>query len=142
MGATWVLCSAAVEEQVPSFLKGKGQGWVTSDYAMIPPSSQQRIPWNRGINGGRQQEIGHAVLGVVKTSDYKRDQMASATVDIAGKTYTVVLGPPVRLDFRGLEAEDFKAGKTITFEGVVSKRNPNELRVQTFTKGNNTIDAR
>ena len=61
MGATWVLCSAAVEEQVPNFLKGKGQGWVTSDYAMIPPSSQQRIPWNRGINGGRQQEISRMI---------------------------------------------------------------------------------
>jgi hypothetical protein len=80
--------------------------------------------------------------GVVKTIDYKRDQIASATVDVAGKTYTVVLGPPVRLDFRGLAAEDFASGKTITFQGVVSKQNPNELRAQTFTKGNNTIDAR
>src|SRR3979411_2107863 len=57
MGQTWVLCSAAVEEQVPSFLQGRGQGWVTSEYAMIPPSSPQRIPWNRGISGGRQKEI-------------------------------------------------------------------------------------
>jgi hypothetical protein len=80
--------------------------------------------------------------GVVKTSDYKRDQLASATVDVAGKTYTVVLGPPVRLDFRGLAAEDFASGKTITFQGVVGKQNPNELRAQTITKGNNTIDAR
>ncbi len=61
MGDTWVLCSAAVEEQVPSFLKGKGQGWVTSDYAMIPPSSPQRIPWNRGTTGGRQQEISRLI---------------------------------------------------------------------------------
>jgi ribonuclease PH len=61
MGDTWVLCSAAVEEQVPSFLKGKGQGWVTSEYAMIPPSSPQRIPWNRGISGGRQQEISRMI---------------------------------------------------------------------------------
>jgi ribonuclease PH len=61
MGDTWVLCSAAVEEQVPSFLKGKGQGWVTSEYAMIPPSSAQRIPWNRGISGGRQQEISRMI---------------------------------------------------------------------------------
>ena len=57
MGDTWVLCTAAIEEQVPSFLQGRGQGWVTSEYAMIPPSSPQRIPWNRGISGGRQQEI-------------------------------------------------------------------------------------
>jgi len=61
MGDTWVVCSAAVEEQVPGFLKGKGQGWVTSDYAMIPPSSPQRIPWNRGISGGRQQEISRMI---------------------------------------------------------------------------------
>lgn len=61
MGQTWVLCSAAVEEQVPGFLQGRGQGWVTSEYAMIPPSSPQRIPWNRGISGGRQQEISRLI---------------------------------------------------------------------------------
>jgi ribonuclease PH len=61
MGDTWVLCSAAVEEQVPSFLQGRGQGWVTCEYAMIPPSSPQRIPWNRGVSGGRQQEISRLI---------------------------------------------------------------------------------
>src|SRR5436190_17778927 len=61
MGDTWVLCTAAVEEQVPGFLTGRGQGWVTSEYAMIPPSSPQRIPWNRGISGGRQQEISRLI---------------------------------------------------------------------------------
>src|ERR671931_2056422 len=61
MGETWVLCSAAIEEQVPPFLQGRGQGWVTSEYAMIPPSSPQRIPWNRGVGGGRQQEISRLI---------------------------------------------------------------------------------
>src|SRR6185436_8827425 len=61
MGATWVLCTAAVEENVPGFLTGRGQGWVTSEYAMIPPSSAQRIPWTRGISGGRQQEISRMI---------------------------------------------------------------------------------
>ena len=61
MGETWVLCTAAIEEQVPPFLQGRGQGWVTSEYAMIPPSSPQRIPWNRGISGGRQQEISRLI---------------------------------------------------------------------------------
>ena len=61
MGDTWVLCTAAVEEQVPSFLQGRGQGWVTSEYAMIPASSPQRIPWNRGVGGGRQQEISRLI---------------------------------------------------------------------------------
>lgn len=61
MGQTWLLCSAAVEEQVPAFLQGRGKGWVTSEYAMIPPSSAQRVPWNRGISGGRQQEISRLI---------------------------------------------------------------------------------
>jgi ribonuclease PH len=61
MGQTWVLCSAAIEEQVPSFLQGRGKGWVTSEYAMIPPSSPQRIAWNRGVSGGRQQEISRLI---------------------------------------------------------------------------------
>lgn len=61
MGQTWVLCSAAIDEQVPSFLQGRGKGWVTSEYAMIPPSSPQRIAWSRGISGGRQQEISRLI---------------------------------------------------------------------------------
>ncbi len=61
MGQTWVLCSASVDEQVPPFLQGRGKGWVTSEYAMIPPSSPQRVPWNRGTTGGRQQEISRLI---------------------------------------------------------------------------------
>ena len=38
-GDTWVLCTASVESNVPSFLKGKGQGWVTAEYAMLPSST-------------------------------------------------------------------------------------------------------
>ncbi len=38
-GDTWVLCTASVESSVPSFLKGKGQGWVTAEYAMLPSST-------------------------------------------------------------------------------------------------------
>src|SRR3954471_489075 len=73
MGQTWVLCSAAVEEQVPSFLAGRGKGWVTSEYAMIPPSSPQRIAWSRGISGGRQQEISRLIgRGLRAAIDLKR----------------------------------------------------------------------
>ena len=81
--------------------------------------------------------------GVIKSATYTHEApLATAKIEIAGKTYDVMLGPPVRLDFRGLEEEDFQVGKMITFEAVASKQNPNELRVQTFTKGNNVIDAR
>src|SRR5260370_31692782 len=78
MGQTWVLCSAAVDEQVPSFLQGRGKGWVTSEYAMIPPSSPQRIAWNRGISGGRQQEISRplrpCLRAAIDTAKLRRHQ--------------------------------------------------------------------
>ena len=56
-GKTKVLCTATVEESVPPFLKGKGTGWVTGEYAMLPGSSPTRIPRERGKVGGRTQEI-------------------------------------------------------------------------------------
>jgi len=82
MGQTWVLCSAAVDEQVPPFLQGRGQGWVTSEYAMIPPSSPQRIPWNRGTGGGRQQEISRLIgRGLRAAIDMKKLGERQITLD-------------------------------------------------------------
>jgi ribonuclease PH len=49
-----VLCAASVEEQVPGFLSGKGQGWVTAEYAMLPRSTHTR---SRRNPGGRGKEI-------------------------------------------------------------------------------------
>lgn len=82
MGDTWVLCTAAVDDNVPSFLAGRGKGWVTSEYAMIPPSSPQRIPWSRGINGGRQQEISRLIgRGLRAAIDMKRLGERQITLD-------------------------------------------------------------
>lgn len=55
MGDTKVLCAATVEETVPAFLKGKGQGWVTAEYGMLPASTELRTP--REGNRGRTLEI-------------------------------------------------------------------------------------
>jgi hypothetical protein len=80
--------------------------------------------------------------GVIKQLKWERDVLATAKIDVAGKTYDAVLGPPVRLDSRGLDEVDVQPGKTLTFEAVVSRQNPAEIRLQTFTRGNNTIDLR
>ena len=58
-GDTHVLCTASVEEKVPGFLKGKGQGWVTSEYGMLPRSTGSRMDREaaRGKQSGRTQEI-------------------------------------------------------------------------------------
>ena len=55
LGKTRVLCSVSMEERVPNFLKGSGQGWITAEYAMLPRSTLTRMP--RDKKGGRNQEI-------------------------------------------------------------------------------------
>jgi ribonuclease PH len=58
-GDTKVLCTASVDEHVPGFLKGKGSGWVTAEYGMLPrsTSSRMRREASSGKQGGRTMEI-------------------------------------------------------------------------------------
>ncbi|WP_372862661.1 ribonuclease PH [Spongiibacter sp.] len=58
-GATKVLCTASVDASVPPFLRGKGQGWVTAEYGMLPRSTGSRMGREaaRGKQSGRTQEI-------------------------------------------------------------------------------------
>ena len=58
-GHTQVLCTASVEERVPPFLKGKGRGWVTAEYGMLPRSTHTRTDREaaKGKQSGRTQEI-------------------------------------------------------------------------------------
>ena len=59
-GGTHVLCAATVEERVPGFLKGKGQGWVTAEYSMLPRSSTERVS-REAWRGGRSLEISRLI---------------------------------------------------------------------------------
>lgn len=58
-GETKVLCNATIEDKVPPFLKGKGQGWVTAEYGMLPRATHSRTPREaaKGKQGGRTMEI-------------------------------------------------------------------------------------
>jgi ribonuclease PH len=70
-GDTRVLCTASVEDRVPPFLKGKGQGWLTAEYGMLPRATHTRSDREaaRGKQSGRTQEIqrliGRSLRGVV-----------------------------------------------------------------------------
>jgi ribonuclease PH len=59
MGRTRVLCTASVDERVPPWMRGKGGGWVTAEYSMLPGSTPERSDRevNRGKPSGRTQEI-------------------------------------------------------------------------------------
>jgi ribonuclease PH len=73
-GDTRVLCTASVEERVPAFLKGRGQGWLTAEYGMLPRSTSTRSEReaSRGRQGGRtleiQRLIGRSLRAVVDLS--------------------------------------------------------------------------
>ncbi len=71
MGGTLVLCTATVEEGVPAWRRGRGEGWLTAEYAMLPRSTQERTPRERAGPGGRTQEIqrlvGRSLRAALKT---------------------------------------------------------------------------
>ncbi|MDB4917150.1 MAG: ribonuclease [Gemmatimonadetes bacterium] len=56
-GATRVLCTASVEDGVPGWKRGRGEGWLTAEYAMLPRATKTRTNRERGQIGGRTQEI-------------------------------------------------------------------------------------
>ncbi|HEY5489518.1 MAG TPA: ribonuclease PH [Candidatus Limnocylindrales bacterium] len=74
MGDTRVLCAASVEDRVPPHLRGKGLGWVTAEYSMLPRATSERTQReaSKGRPSGRTMEIqrliGRALRGVVDTS--------------------------------------------------------------------------
>ncbi len=81
MGDTKVICTASVEEKVPPFLKGKGSGWVTAEYAMLPRSTHERSPREavKGKQGGRTLEI-QRLVGRALRAVTNMDQMGERTI--------------------------------------------------------------
>jgi len=68
VGRTRILCCASLEEEVPRWMKGKGKGWVTAEYSLLPRSTNSRVRRERTGASGRTQEIqrliGRALRGV------------------------------------------------------------------------------
>lgn len=82
-GETRVLCTASVEEKVPSFLKGKGQGWITAEYGMLPRATHERTQREaaRGKQGGRTLEI-QRLIGRALRSAVDLSRLGDRTVTI------------------------------------------------------------
>jgi len=83
-GHTKVLCNATVSEQLPRFLKGKGQGWVTAEYGMLPRSTNTRMDREaaRGKQTGRTQEIQRLIARSLRAAvDLKALGERAITVD-------------------------------------------------------------
>jgi len=83
-GDTRVLCNVSVDEKVPGFLKGKGQGWLTAEYGMLPRSTGSRMAREAasGRQGGRTQEIQRLIGRSLRAAvDLKRLGERTLTVD-------------------------------------------------------------
>ncbi len=83
MGDTKVLCSASVEERVPPFLRDTGKGWVTTEYAMLPRATQERVRRDsvRGKIGGRSHEI-QRIIGRALRAVIDLDKLGERSVTI------------------------------------------------------------
>jgi ribonuclease PH len=83
MGDTKVLCTATVEERVPPFLRDSGKGWVTTEYAMLPRSTKDRIRRDgvRGRIGGRSHEI-QRIIGRALRAVIDLDKLGERSVTI------------------------------------------------------------
>ena len=81
MGETHVLCAATVEDRVPPFLKGKGQGWVTAEYSMLPRSGRQRNQRDTNKPNGRSLEI-QRLIGRALRAIVDMDQLGERTITI------------------------------------------------------------
>lgn len=83
MGDTKVICTATVDEKVPPFVKGSGKGWVTSEYGMLPRSTEVRKPREsvRGKVDGRTMEI-QRLIGRALRSIVNLEKMGEMTVYI------------------------------------------------------------
>jgi ribonuclease PH len=121
-GDTKVICTASVEERVPGFLKGKGQGWLTAEYGMLPRATNTRSDREaaRGKQSGRTQEIqrliGRSLRAVVDLSllgertiqidcDVIQADGGTRTASITG-AWVAVRDAIDRLKAGGLVAED------------------------------------
>ena len=83
MGDTQVLCTASVEESLPAFLRGKGQGWVTAEYGMLPRSTHTRSDReaSRGKQGGRTLEI-QRLIGRTLRACVDRSALGERTITL------------------------------------------------------------
>jgi ribonuclease PH len=81
MGRTRVLCAASIDERVPQFLYGSGEGWVTGEYSMLPASTDERRPReiNRGRPSGRTMEI-QRLIGRALRAVVDRRQLGDRTI--------------------------------------------------------------
>lgn len=124
MGDTHVLCNASVLDKVPPFLKGRGQGWVTAEYGMLPRSTHTRSDREaaRGKQSGRTQEI-QRLIGRSLRAVFNLEELGERTLHLdcdvlqadGGTRCAAITGAwlAAALAVRGLAAKGELTGKPL-----------------------------
>ena len=92
-GETRVLCTASVADEVPRWMRGKGEGWVTAEYSMLPGSSPERVRRPRNGPNGRSQEI-QRLIGRSLRAVTDLELLGEVTMIRGSKWRGVSLSPP------------------------------------------------
>ena len=134
-GDTKVLCTASVENSVPRFLKGKGEGWITAEYGMLPRSTHTRSDReaSRGKQGGRTLEIQRLIGRSLRACvDLKKLGENTITIDCdviqadgGTRTASITGGCVALVDaltFEGAYAELFFSTALWPVKGAMAKR--------------------
>ena len=82
------------------------------------------------------------LTGVIKEARYENQPYGIVTLDVDRKPWTVILAPPVRMDFRDSPEPMLKPGVTVSVQGFVSKRTPGELRAEVLAIGQRSFELR
>lgn len=134
VGMTRVLCAVSVEEKVPPFLKGGGQGWVTAEYSMLPRATLTRSPRSERV-GGRSQEIQRLIGRSLRAvTDMTSLGERSLTVDCdviqadGGTRTAAITGAYVALYQAMLNLVKMGALKSVPLKGAVAATSVGILR--------------
>lgn len=132
-GNTRVLCAVSIEERVPRFLRGAGQGWITAEYSMLPRSTVTRTPRDRN-SGGRAQEIqrliGRSLRAVVDMRKLGERQLTidcdviqadagTRTASITGAYVALYQALQTMVERRQIDSMPFKTAVAATSVGIV-----------------------
>jgi ribonuclease PH len=136
VGNTRLICAASIEERVPAWMKGRGLGWVTAEYAMLPRATQERTQREsaRGRVGGRTQEIqriiGRALRAVTDTArlgertvwldcDVIQADGGTRTAAVTGAWVALALALRTRFDSKDRAQWPLRAMVAATSVGIV-----------------------
>lgn len=120
-GDTKVLCTASVTDQVPRFLKGKGQGWITAEYGMLPRSTNSRMKReaSHGKQGGRTLEI-QRLIG--------RSLRAAVNLKLLGE-YSITIDCDVIQADGGTRTTSISGGFVALYDAIQQMLASGELKV-------------